>query len=173
MSFRTHIQRAWCVELNREVTITEARREYLNLKLHPVPSLSIATIWRVAIFQIKLQSPAPTIGIPQKKKQNTSQHILKPRMDTRITQRVNGSLVKTPMTAPPQRKAFPQESQKSSKPILWRFLIRPCGMPKLKFIRPPHIGVVSNCLTWNLLLPQVNRRVLQSREKCARVTSKC
>ena len=35
MSFRTHIQRAWCVELNREVTITEARREYLNLEAPP------------------------------------------------------------------------------------------------------------------------------------------
>lgn len=32
---RTAIQRAWCVELGREVTITEARREYLSLEKRP------------------------------------------------------------------------------------------------------------------------------------------
>lgn len=34
-SIRAAIQRAWCVELGREVSIAEARREYLNLEHRP------------------------------------------------------------------------------------------------------------------------------------------
>ena len=34
-TIRATIQRAWCVELGREVSITEARREYLSLENQP------------------------------------------------------------------------------------------------------------------------------------------